>query len=132
MEVARCLTGWTVRSHNSLFSIGKVEFKKHLHDDGAKVVLGKTIPAGLGEGDLERVLEIVCLHPATARYLAFKLCRKFIHDEPSEEVVAVVADEFLRNGGEIKGTLKVLFQHPDFLTNRGLKFKRPFNLSSIP
>jgi hypothetical protein len=47
MEVARCLTGWTVRATNQkpYFQIGKVEFKPHLHDGEAKEVLGHRIPA---------------------------------------------------------------------------------------
>jgi uncharacterized protein (DUF1800 family) len=47
MEVARCLTGWTVRSTNQkpYFEIGKVEFKLHQHDCGEKEVLGVTIAA---------------------------------------------------------------------------------------
>src|SRR3981081_2097088 len=63
MEVARCLTGWNVRSVKQ-FHKGRVEFRRELHDDGPKLVLGQTIPAGLGEQDLDRVLGIVSLHPA--------------------------------------------------------------------
>src|SRR3989442_372228 len=64
MEVARCLSGWSVRSVKQLRK-GSVEFHPGLHDDGAKLVLGRAIPAGLGQQDLDRVLEIVALHPAT-------------------------------------------------------------------
>src|ERR1041384_25647 len=55
MEVARCLTGWTVRGKRQ-FSKATVEFQQRLHDDGAKEVLGQRIPTGLGERDLDRVL----------------------------------------------------------------------------
>lgn len=66
---ARCLTGWTVRPRQGgflHFQAGKVEFDASLHDDGPKEVLGRRIPAGLGKGDLDRVIEIVSLHPSTA------------------------------------------------------------------
>ena len=45
MEVARCLTGWTVRDKKRLQK-GRVEFNPKEHDDGTKLVLGETIPAG--------------------------------------------------------------------------------------
>src|SRR5207237_1929901 len=41
-EVARCLTGWGIRGGR--YS-GAFEFHSALHDRGAKVVLGKVIPA---------------------------------------------------------------------------------------
>ncbi len=44
MEVARCLTGWTVRSGEWLQK-GNVEFKPRRHDDGPKEVLGQRIDA---------------------------------------------------------------------------------------
>jgi uncharacterized protein (DUF1800 family) len=125
MEVARCLTGWSVRSVKQ-FHKGRVEFHRELHDDGPKLVLGRTIPAGLGERDLDRVLEIVSLHPATARHLSEKLCRRFIADEPPDSAVKAVAAAFLAHDGEIRPVLRVLFSLPEFRSPRRTKIKRPF------
>ena len=128
MEVARCLTGWTVRARNKdRFAVGRVEFKRGLHDDGPKTVLGVSIPAGLGEGDLDRVLDILCSHPATAHYLAKKLCRRFIADEPPAAAVASVARAFTSSAGDIRHTLRALFDTPEFMAARGGKVKRPFH-----
>ena len=128
MEVARCLTGWTVRDRKR-FLRGRVEFVARLHDDGPKRVLGHEIPAGLGAGDLDRVLGIVAAHPATARHLAWKLCRRFIADQPPEEAVGAVAAGFTASGGSIPATLRALFATPAFNAPvaRGAKFKRPFH-----
>ncbi len=78
MEVARCLTGWTVLAKKDdgfsgkllspLKDRGKVVFRADAHDDGPKRVLGHEIPAGLGEADLERVVDIVASHPSTAQF----------------------------------------------------------------
>ena len=131
MEIARCLTGWTVRGRKQLSlgggGAGTVEFIHRRHDDGAKEVLGHTIPAGLGEGDLERVIEIVALHPSTCRHLAAKLCRRFIDDTPPDEAVTAVADSFQKSGGDIRETLGTLFATEAFQTSRGTRFKRPFH-----
>ena len=137
MEVARCLTGWTILAKKKdVFSgkllspfkdRGKVVFRKDAHDDGAKRVLGTDIPAGLGEGDLDRVVEIVASHPSTARFLATKLCVRFIADDPPAEAVATVARAFAESRGDIKTTLRALFATPEFRASAGAKFKRPFH-----
>jgi len=130
MEAARCLTGWTVRAGRGgpfQFHAGKVEFDPHLHDDGPKEVLGHHIPAGLGAADLDRVLKIVSLHPSTADYLATKLCRRFISDEPPRSAVRAVRETFLESEGDIRATLRALFATQEFRQARGTKFKRPFN-----
>jgi hypothetical protein len=128
MEVARCLTGWTVRDQKRFFK-GRVEFHAAEHDDGPKRVLGIDIPAGLGAADLDRVLEIVALHPSTAKYIAWKLCRRFIADEPPAAAVAVVSKAFLESRGDIRTMLRALFATPEFMAPevRGAKFKRPLH-----
>jgi hypothetical protein len=63
-EVARCLTGWTIEDR-FLRRRGTFRFAAERHDNGEKIVLGHRIPAGGGEGDGERVLDIVCAHPST-------------------------------------------------------------------
>ena len=140
MEVARCLSGWTVRSKNRkpYFEIGKVEFQLHRHDCGDKEVLGQkisAIPSHLGkearsrlaEHELDRVLQIVTNHPSTARHLGAKLCRRFIADEPHSSAVQTVAAAFTESGGDIRATLRALFATEEFRQQRGNKFKRPFN-----
>ena len=126
MEVARCLTGWTVREKKKFFK-GRVEFDVKLHDDGAKRVLGTDIPAGLGAGDLDRVLDIVALHPSTARHIATKLCKHFIADEPPGSAISTTADAFAKHAGDIRSTLRALFGTPEFQASRGTKLKRPFH-----
>jgi uncharacterized protein (DUF1800 family) len=139
MEVARCLTGWTVRSMGTppYFQIGKVEFDPAQHDFGSKIILGQTLPSTslasskelldqCGRHELDRVLQIVVAHPATARHLSTKLCRHFIADNPPAEIVTKVADTFSKSEGDIRQTLRALFQTDEFLLTRGNKFKRPF------
>ncbi len=137
MEVARCLTGWTILAKKDdgfsgkllspLKDRGKVVFRKDAHDDGAKRVLGQDIPAGGGEGDLDRVIEIVAAHPSTAQYLAAKLCTRFIADAPPASAVDAVARSFAESKGDIKTTLRTLFATPEFRSSAGAKLKRPFH-----
>lgn len=137
MEVARCLTGWTVLAKKDdgfsgkllspLKDRAKVVFRKEAHDNGAKEVLGHEIPAGLGEADLDRVVDIVTVHPSTAHFIARKLCVRFISDEPPPAAVDAVSHAFTDSKGDIKTTLRTLFDTPEFHDSAGLKFKRPFH-----
>jgi uncharacterized protein (DUF1800 family) len=140
MEVARSLTGWTVRSKESkpYFSIGKVEFKSELHDFGPKQILGQMLPGAdlkrskeeleqIASHDLDRILKIVTTHPSTALHIGTKLCRHFIADNPPGDAVAAVAAAFTRSGGDIRETLRTLFATSDFQQQRGTRLKRPFN-----
>jgi uncharacterized protein (DUF1800 family) len=129
MEAARCLTGWTVRDRHR-FRKGRVEFDPALHDDGEKRVLGLRIPAGGGPRDLEMLLDVVTAHPATARHVATKLCRRFIADAPPPAAVETVARAFRSSDGDIRATLRALFRDEAFRdpAARRTKLKRPFQL----
>ncbi len=45
-------------------------------------MLGVTIPAGGGESDGEKVLDILAQHPATAHFISKKLAMRFVADDP--------------------------------------------------
>jgi len=127
MEVARALSGWSVRSRREVvFGLGKVEFHPEWHDDGEKHVLGRDIPAGLGERDVDAVIDIVALYPSTSRHIATKLCRRFIADDPPAAAVERVAAQLSRSRGDIASTLATLFATPEFAATRRTKLKRPF------
>jgi hypothetical protein len=123
MEAARCLTGWRVREG---WRKGEVIFHATAHDPGEKVVLGQTIPGGGGKQDLERLLDIVCGHPSTARHVAAKLCHYFVSPRPPARLLREVSETFLKSQGEIKSLLRTIFSSPEFVASRGHLFKRPF------
>lgn len=121
MELARCLTGWNVKEH---FWLGDFVFKEDLHDTGIKNVLGLTIPnAGIKEA--EQVIEMLVSHPSTARFIATKLARRFIADDPPREIVEKAAQTFLNTKGDIKSVLRVILL--DGLPLAQPKYKRPTN-----
>jgi uncharacterized protein (DUF1800 family) len=121
MELARCLTGWTVKEH---FWLGDFEFKQELHDEGVKNVLGRTIRPS-GQGEAEAVIEQLVMHPSTARFIATKLTRRFIADDPPPVIIEKAAQTFLATSGDIKSVLKVVLL--DGLAFAQPKYKRPAN-----
>ncbi len=128
MEVARCLSGWTVRDRHA-WRKGTVEFHRGHHDDGEKTVLGHHLAAGGGADDLTRVLAILTAHPATARHLAQRLCVRFISDAPPAAAVATVAAAFTTSQGDLAATMRALITSDAFHDPalRAGKLKRPFH-----
>ncbi|MFL6256955.1 MAG: DUF1800 domain-containing protein [Pyrinomonadaceae bacterium] len=140
-EVARAFTGWTIyqpRGGGGIYGgedgdsrAGSFYYAPRMHDDGEKTVLGVKIPAGGGAEDGRRVLDILVAHPSTAKFIATKLVRKFVSDEPDPALVRRVADAFHNSKGDIKTTLRALFNSPEFNSSeaRRAKIKTPFELT---
>ena len=99
VEVARCFTGWTIDRPQQG---GGFVFRSLAHDRGEKRVLGQVIPAGGGREDGERVIDILARHPATARFIATKLARRFVSDDPPPALVERAAQTFQRTDGSIR------------------------------
>jgi uncharacterized protein (DUF1800 family) len=134
-EIARCFTGWTIFDprgfSNNEENGGRFVFHPLLHDDGEKTVLGHKIPAGGGIKDGLMVLDILARHPSTARFIATKLSRRFVADNPSPALVERVAAAYTKSDGDIKETLRALFSSPEFnsVEARRAKIKTPFEVA---
>ncbi|HEX2387328.1 MAG TPA: DUF1800 domain-containing protein, partial [Candidatus Binatia bacterium] len=112
-EIARCFTGWTIRQPRAH---PEFLFDSRLHDRGAKTVLGTTIAAGGGIEDGMKVIDLLAAHPSTARFIATKLLRRFLRDDPSAALVKRIADVFRESGGDVKATLRGIFTAPEFFS----------------
>ena len=142
-EVARCFTGWTIfqprggaAAANAMMgeagrrNAGTFFFNARVHDDGEKMVLGHKIPAGGGMKDGLMVLDILTHHPSTAKFIATKLVRHFVSDNPPPALVDRVAATFTKTDGDIRETLKTIFFSSEFNSTEAYraKIKRPFEL----
>ncbi|HEY8312471.1 MAG TPA: DUF1800 domain-containing protein, partial [Gemmatimonadaceae bacterium] len=127
IEAARILTGWTLRDPNH---IGVAYFNRAMHDAGEKQFLGTAFPAGHGEDEGERLLDLIATNPATAHYIALKLCRRFVSDSPSTELVQRAAATFTRTGGDIAEVMRTIIGSPEFFSpyNYRAKIKSPFEV----
>ena len=125
-EVARCFTGWSIRFPGDVSGpYGTFAYVPAIHDNNSKVVLQNTISAGGGQTDGDQVLDILAAHPSTARFLATKLCRRFISDTPDRASIDAVAAAFTQSSGDIKTTLRALFATTAFRASADLKIIRP-------
>ncbi|HEX9997032.1 MAG TPA: DUF1800 domain-containing protein [Abditibacterium sp.] len=125
-EVARCFTGWSVNQQT-----GEFIFRARAHDEGEKTVLGQKIAANGGQKDGERVLDILANHPATAQFIARKLCVRFVSDAPPEKLVKRVAAAFSASQGDLKTAYRAIFSSPEFASEGAYrsKIKSPFEFS---
>ncbi len=127
IEVARCLTGWTIRRPQRG---GGFFFNPRMHDYGPKVVLGHKIPAGHGMSDGLKVLHILATSPATARHISYELCQHFIADDPPQSVVDRAASTWMKTNGNIRAVLKTILTSPEFYSQAAYraKVKSPFEM----
>ena len=128
INVARALTGWTFPRPQ--LGGGAFEFNPQMHDAGAKVVLGHRLAAGRGIEDGEDVLDIVSRHPSTAKYIAFKLARRFVSDTPPAELVERAAATFRRTDGDIRAVVRTIITSKEFFSRAAYrsKVKSPFEV----
>ncbi|HEX3528931.1 MAG TPA: DUF1800 domain-containing protein [Thermoanaerobaculia bacterium] len=149
IQVARAFTGWTIipparreeaerrlaraqRAGGLGFATqGDFLFRADMHDAGAKVVLGKHLPAGRGMEDGEDVLDLLAAHPSTARHLATKLAVRFVSDQPSKALVDHLSTVYLQSGGDVRAMLRAIAESPEFWSRQtvGAKIKSPFELA---
>ncbi len=128
VNVARILTGWSVSRPRD----GELAFKfrARAHDGEAKRVLGVDFPAGGGEEEGMKLLELLALHPATAQHLSHKLCQRLVSDAPPKSVVQAGAKAFTASQGDIKQLVQAIVKHEVFwaASSRGSKLKSPLEV----
>jgi uncharacterized protein (DUF1800 family) len=127
INVARALTGWTIRPPQLG---GGFIFRPEMHDAGDKTVLGHKLASGRGIEDGEEVLDIIARHPSTAKYVATKLARRFISDNPPQSVIDRAAQVFLKTDGDIREVVKSIVTSNEFFAQNAYraKVKSPFEV----
>ncbi|MGE5815373.1 MAG: DUF1800 domain-containing protein, partial [Acidobacteriota bacterium] len=146
-ELAKVLTGWTIdgftrrpRERRGPFGRGapklwqieeptpgtpvQFSFRETLHEPGRKTVLGVSYSdKGVEEG--ERAIRALCRHPSTSTFVATKLVRHFVADDPPAGCVDRVARAFRSSGGDLKVVAVALIEAPESWNPDTRKFRTP-------
>jgi uncharacterized protein (DUF1800 family) len=127
---AQILTGWSIGGGKGRLAGGPpgcFYFRENLHQPGAKTFLHKRYPeAGHAQG--EAVLADLARHPSTARFIATKLVRHFVADEPPHAAVERIAGVFLKSEGDLPLVYSTLLESPEAWDTAPRKFKTPEDL----
>lgn len=105
---------------------GATVFIEPLHQPGAQTILGKRYEDA-GARQAEGVLRDLAIHPATAKHVAGKLARHFSGDEPPAALVARLAADFLRTGGDLPSLYRTLIASPEPWASSSAMFKSPWD-----
>ncbi len=126
---ARVITGWSIggAGENGRFAEGepgRFEFRDVIHEPGPHRVMGRTYSQrGVKQG--EAVLRDLATHPSTARFIALKLARHFVADEPPASIVDTLTDAYLRSGGELGAVYEALVRADEPWEHIQAKYKTP-------
>jgi uncharacterized protein (DUF1800 family) len=101
-SLARIITGWTyVGPEGRLGEPGTFVFNVNAHEPGQHALLGKAYAdTGLTQG--HEALKDLARHPSTAKFVATKLVRHFVADDPPPALVARLAQRFTKSDGDLK------------------------------
>ena len=117
---AAVLTGWRPAGLDS--GSGR-PFDAAWHEPGPKRLLGKSYPEG--PDALPQVLHDLARHPSTARFLATKLARHFVADDPPAELIERMAAVYRRSDGQLAEVYRELVRSPLAWNPAPAKLKTP-------
>ncbi len=122
---AEAITGWTVPMRPRFGGEpGEFYFQNIMHEPGRKTVLGKSYGTkGLEQG--EAILRDMAAHPATANFVATKLARHFVSDDPPQSAIDRLSQTFLETDGDLKAVATTLVTSPEAWQVPLTKFKSP-------
>ena len=124
---AQIITGWSIGGGKGRLAggtPGRFYFRDNLHEPGAKTFLGKIYTED-GRQQGEAVLADLSRHPATARFIATKLVRHFVADDPPPAAVERVAHAFRKSGGDLPHVYAALIEAPEAWDAKMRKLKTP-------
>jgi len=126
-EFAKVISGWSIGGGQGRFARGEpgaFVFRPELHEPGAKSLLGKRY-ADHGEEQGVAVLRDVAQRPQTARFIATKLARHFIADDPPASAVERLTRVWLASSGHLPSVYRALIDSPEAWQAGSGKFKTP-------
>ncbi len=119
-ELARCFTGWEIRRE-------QFKFNRYQHDNGPKQVLGHEVESG------EQAIDVVLDQPSLPYFIAGKLFRFFVCDEPAPppELLRPLADQFTGDQLSVAGMLRTILGSRLLLSDwsAGRKVRSPVELA---
>lgn len=124
-SLARIITGWTVVGRDARLGFpGSFAFNPGLHDPGGQKLLGKVYRQEGKEMGMAALADLA-RHPSTASFIARKLARHFVADDPPQALVAELARVFRETGGDLAALSRTLVTSELAATAPATKLRTP-------
>ena len=103
-QAAKAYTGWAISKDRLHY-----EYHQNNHDPGPKTIFGQT-----GNFTGEDVLNLICAKPECAQFIAKKIWRFFVQDEPPQPLIAALAKNFHDHGMDLRHLMGTIFRSKEF------------------
>jgi uncharacterized protein (DUF1800 family) len=125
-SLARVITGWTFAGRQGQLGVpGSFVFNANAHQPGPQQVLGKVYQmSGVAQG--EAVLSDIARHPSTAKFIAHKVARHFVADDPPSVLVAKLQDTFTKTDGDLRALATALIESNEAWQAPLTKMRSPY------
>ena len=124
---AKVITGWSIGGGQGRLREappGEFHFRKRIHEPGSQKVMGSVYgQKGVAQG--EAVLRDLAAHPSTADFLATKLARHFIADDPPASAVGKIARAYRQSDGYLPDVYRAMIESGEAWDEPLRKFKTP-------
>ena len=124
INLAYIMTGWGHKWNNKVLETGDVWFDQDKHQKGEKIVLGKKYK-NEGKRELSKVIHDLSHHPQCIKFVSTKLCRHFITDNPTKDMVDPVIKAWTNSNGNLIKIHKAVIQQAYKNNNFTYKFQLP-------
>ena len=125
IQMAYIMSGWRPNWGKKRLETGDVHFNPDAHEPGTKIVLGKKYKNG--RKSLSDAITDLVNHPSCRKFIAMKLCRYLITDNPTEEMMEPIIKAWEKSDGFLpevhKAAIEVAFNYSDKYN----KFQNPEN-----
>lgn len=124
-EMARALTGWTIRRDTN----DGFRFRPDGHDTGAKTVIKLKLPAGGGVEEGEAAIRMVANHWRTRNFITQKLVNFFVpRGIDRADLLAKCREVWTHTGGNLKAVVRTILLRPEIMDASKVKVVRPLHL----
>lgn len=136
VAASRAFSGWTLEhgqegARGQLPFTGRFVFNPAQHNNDAGVFMGDDLSRTAFQGPMaqgQRILDLLAAHPATARFVVGKICRRIFGDAPPQDVLDRAMATWTANvdaPDQIKRVMETILLSPE-MGNPPSKLRRPY------
>jgi len=124
IQMTYVMTGWQHKWNTKRLETGDIWFNFETHQPNKKIILGKVYEPE-SKRELFNVIKDLANHPDCKKFIATKLCRHFITDNPTDDMINPIMQAWEKSSGFLpeihKAVVKTALDHASTTS----KFQQP-------